>query len=72
VAAWTAVSVIIVGFMVGAVGVVAARPAVFWVAIGIVLIGIASGKLLSMAGYGALPSYTDQSPAHTSLEGPDM
>ena len=34
--------------------------------------GIATGKLLSMAGMGSMPSYGVQEPADTALEGPDL
>jgi hypothetical protein len=72
VAAWVAVSVIIVGFLIGAVAVIAAEPPVFLLGVAVVALGLAAGKLLSMAGFGSMPSYTVQEPVPTNLEGPDM
>ncbi len=53
VAAWTAVTIILVGCVVAAWAVVAATPVLFWVGIGIAVVGAIAGKVLGMAGYGA-------------------
>jgi hypothetical protein len=53
VAAWTAVTVILIGSAVAAWAVVAASVMLFWVGIGICLVGAVAGKILGMAGYGA-------------------
>jgi Family of unknown function (DUF6704) len=52
VAAWTAVTVILVGALVMSLAVVVAS--VLWFVVGgvVVLLGIVAGKLLAMAGYG--------------------
>jgi uncharacterized membrane protein YdjX (TVP38/TMEM64 family) len=52
VAAWTAVTVILVGALVMALAVVGAS--VLWFVVGgvVVLLGIVAGKVLAMAGYG--------------------
>jgi hypothetical protein len=54
-AAWTAVIIIIVAFLVGTIGVVIANPVVFWVGVALVVIGGVVGKVMSMAGMGASP-----------------
>ncbi len=58
-AAWTAVGVILVGSLVMSFAVI--FPSVLWFVIGavIVVLGIASGKVLAMAGYGAKASTRD-------------
>jgi uncharacterized protein DUF6704 len=55
-AAWTAVTVILVGSVVMALAVV--FPSVLWFVVGAVIavVGAISGKVLSMAGYGAKAS----------------
>lgn len=72
VAAWTTVTIVLVGFLTSGVAVVAAEPVVFWLGMGVAALGVFAGKLLSMAGMGAMPSYEVQSPVDTSLEGPDL
>lgn len=53
VAAWTAVGIAILGFLVGSIGVVIAQPSVFWV--GVILLPVAgvAGKVLALMGLGA-------------------
>jgi len=70
VAAWTAVTIIIVGCLVGALAFPLKAPWLFWTACAIAVIGLGVGKVLSMAGYGALPKYTEQAPTRTHAEGP--
>jgi hypothetical protein len=53
VAAWTAVAIILVGSVVSCWGVLVASAILFWVGIGICVLGAAAGKVLGMAGYGA-------------------
>lgn len=72
VAAWTTVAVVLVGFMTSGFAVVAAEPAAFWLGLGIAALGVFTGKLLSMAGMGSMPSYEVQAPADTVLEGPTL
>jgi hypothetical protein len=52
-AAWTGVTIIMIAFLVGAIGVVAAQPWLFWVGVGLVVVGILAGFLMSMMGKGA-------------------
>lgn len=72
VAAWMTVTVVLVGFSTSGIAVVAAEPVVFWLGLGVAALGVLAGRLLSMAGLGALPSYEEQAPKDTSLEGPDL
>ncbi|HEX5017154.1 MAG TPA: HGxxPAAW family protein [Actinomycetes bacterium] len=51
-AAWTAVTIIMVAFVVGGIGVLIAQPAVFWVGAGLVIVGIVVGKVMQMMGLG--------------------
>lgn len=55
-AAWTGVTVILVGTLVMALAVI--FPSVLWFVVGavVVVLGIAAGKILAMAGYGAKAS----------------
>ena len=51
-AAWTAVTIIMVAFVVGGIGVLVAQPVVFWVGVGLVIVGIVVGKVMQMMGPG--------------------
>ena len=53
VAAWTAVTIILIGSAIASWAVVVASPVLFWVGIGVVVLGAVAGKVLGMAGYGA-------------------
>ena len=53
VAAWTAVIIILIGAAVASWAVVIASVVLFWVGIGICVVGAVVGKVLGMAGYGA-------------------
>ncbi len=63
-AAWTAVTILIVGSLVMSLAVV--FPSVLWFVVGVVILvlGVVAGKVLSMAGYGA-PVAGGQEPAVT-------
>ena len=52
VAAWTAVSIAMVGFLVGCIGVVMATPMVFWIGVALLPIAGIAGKVLALMGYG--------------------
>ena len=54
-AAWTGVTVILVGFVVGGLGLVLDNWVVFWVGVVIGLVGPIAGKVLAMVGLGAAP-----------------
>ena len=52
VAAWTAVTIVMVASAVSAAGVLVSKPWLFWVGIALVAVGVVSGKLLQMMGFG--------------------
>jgi hypothetical protein len=52
-AAWTAVTIIMLAFVVGAVGVLMARPWVFVLGVALILVGVVVGKVMQMMGMGA-------------------
>jgi hypothetical protein len=52
-AAWTAVTIIMVAFVVGGIGVLIAQPWVFWAGVALVLVGVVVGKVMQMMGMGA-------------------
>ena len=55
-AAWTAVIIIVVGFILGTVAVVIGNWPLFWIGgVGLVVVGGVTGKVMSMAGLGAKP-----------------
>ena len=58
VAAWTAVTVVLVGGVLASVGVLIALVWLFWVGIAVVVLGVTAGKVLQMAGYGQGGKYT--------------
>ena len=53
-AAWTAVGIILVGSAVASWAVVATSTALFVIGLVICVLGAVTGKVLSMAGYGAV------------------
>ena len=52
-AAWTAVTIITIAFLVGGIGVVAAMPWLFWAGVALVVVGIVVGKVMQMMGLGS-------------------
>ncbi|TWP33572.1 HGxxPAAW family protein [Leekyejoonella antrihumi] len=64
VAAWTAVATIIVAAVLIAIGVAWGLPA-FWIpGIVLVVLGMAAGKILAMAGFGSEPIAAPPAPQH--------
>jgi len=55
-AAWTAVMIILVGFVVGGIGLVIDQMTVFWVGVALVPIGGIVGKIMQRMGLGAEPA----------------
>ena len=49
-AAWTAVTIIMVAFLVGGIGVVVAQPWLFGVGAALVVLGLVVGKVMQMMG----------------------
>ncbi|MDP4676394.1 MAG: HGxxPAAW family protein [Actinomycetes bacterium] len=62
-AAWTTVIIITLAFLVGTVGMVIGQWWMFWVGVGMVVLGGIVGKVMAMAGLG-MPSHhpTDTHP----------
>jgi hypothetical protein len=52
-AAWTAVCVALVGFLVGALGLVVGNWLVFWVGGGLLVVSMVVGKVMQAMGLGA-------------------
>jgi hypothetical protein len=52
VAAWTAVVVITLGFVVGGVAFAFSAVWMFWTGVGLCVVGVAAGKVLAMMGFG--------------------
>jgi hypothetical protein len=52
VAAWTAVGIAMLAFLVGCIGVVIARPAVFWIGVELLPVALIAGKVLALLGFG--------------------
>ncbi len=52
-AAWTAVILALVGFLIGAIGLVAGAWLVFWIGVGLVVSSLIVGKVMQVAGLGA-------------------
>jgi hypothetical protein len=66
-AAWVTVTVVLLGAVVSSIAVVVARPWLFWVGLGVVVIGVVVGRVLKMLGFGQ-PGRTPGRPdeAHSS------
>ena len=59
-AAWTAVAIIMIAFVVGAIGVLSANWALFWIGgVGLFILGGVVGKVMSMMGMGKQPETAD-------------
>ena len=55
-AAWTAVTIIMVAFLVGGLGILIAQPWVFWAGVVLAVVGVVVGKVMQMMGTGATPA----------------
>jgi len=56
IAAWAAVIIAMVGFLVGSIGVVVAQPSVFWIGIALLPVAGIVGKVLALMGFGKQPA----------------
>ena len=54
-AAWTAVVIITLGFILGVLGLILSSPAVLWTGVALVPIGAIVGKVMQLMGLGAVP-----------------
>ena len=52
VAAWTAVSIITLGFIVGGVAFAFSSVWMFWTGVALAVVGVVAGKVLAMMGFG--------------------
>jgi hypothetical protein len=71
-AAWTCVGIMIVGALVCAIAFPLVAPWLFFVGLGIIVVGLVVGKVMALAGLGALPSYNVEEPYPTKFEGATM
>jgi hypothetical protein len=55
-AAWTAVTIMIIAFLVGGLGLILGISWMFWSSFGIFILGVVVGKVMQMAGLGAVPA----------------
>ncbi|MGH3509345.1 MAG: HGxxPAAW family protein [Nocardioidaceae bacterium] len=55
-AAWTLVTIVLVGFVVGGVGVILEQMAVLWVGVGIGAVGLVVGLIMRRMGLGVEPA----------------
>jgi hypothetical protein len=55
-AAWTGVTLMLVGFVVGGIGLVISSMLLFWIGVALQPIGIIVGKVMSVMGMGAEPA----------------
>jgi hypothetical protein len=51
-AAWTAVVIIMLAFVVGTLGIILGNWVMFWIAVVMVVVGAVAGKVLAMMGLG--------------------
>lgn len=51
-AAWTTVTIVLIGFVVGGVALIVAQPWLAFVGVGIVVLGGVVGKIMQMMGLG--------------------
>lgn len=54
-AAWTAVIIMLIAFVVGTLGVCINQPWMFWVGVGLLVVGGIVGKVMAMMGLGQYP-----------------
>jgi hypothetical protein len=55
-AAWTGVTLMLIGFVVGGIGLVIDNMTLFWVGVALQPIGIIAGKVMAIMGMGAEPA----------------
>lgn len=59
-AAWTAVTVMFVGFLISGIALPLALPWLFFVGLGVVVLGAVVGKVMQMMGMGQTVAYKDE------------
>jgi hypothetical protein len=68
-AAWTAVTIMFVGFCIAGIAFVVPQHWLFWVGIGVVVLGAVVGKVMSMMGMGQSQYDSAPSAADRPLDG---
>ena len=58
-AAWTAVTIMFVGFLISGIALPFALPWLFFVGLGVVVLGAVAGKVMQMMGMGSTVTYKD-------------
>jgi hypothetical protein len=58
-AAWTAVTIMFVGFLIAGLSLPFELPWMFFVGLGVVVIGAVTGKVMQMMGMGSTVTYKD-------------
>jgi hypothetical protein len=59
-AAWTAVTIMFVGFLIAGLALPIEAPWLFFVGIGVVVAGAVTGKVMQMMGMGSTVTFKDQ------------
>lgn len=54
-AAWTGVTIILIGFVLGGIGLVASSSLMFWIGVALLPLGVVAGKVMQLMGLGAEP-----------------
>jgi hypothetical protein len=55
-AAWTGVTIILIGFVIGGIGMIIDQWTLFWVGVALVPVGAIVGKIMQKMGLGAEPA----------------
>jgi len=64
-AAWTAVTIMFLGSCVSGAAVIVSMPWLFFVGIGVIVVGAIVGKVMQMMGLGAHPAQSTPAPSDT-------
>jgi hypothetical protein len=59
-AAWTAVTIMFVGFLIAGLALPIGAPWLFFVGIGVVVVGAVTGKVMQMMGMGSTANFKDE------------
>lgn len=62
-AAWTTVTIMLIAFVIGTLGVCFAKPWIFWFAVALLILGGIVGKVMGMMGLGQYPKDAHSSAA---------
>ncbi len=60
-AAWTGVTIILIGFVIGGIGMVIDEWMLFWIGLALLPLGAIIGKIMQVMGMGAEPASTSAS-----------